>query len=1597
MSTTILSRVRPSRLQLLVCALAISLVPLAAHAQTLNTLHSFGVVPNDGLNPEASLVQGNDGNFYGTTFAGGTKGYGSVFKITPSGSLTTLYSFVTNQNDGIQPSAALIQARDGNFYGTTETGAASAQYGVVFRVTPAGVETPIYTFAGGNDGNTPKAALVQGANGNLYGTTRLGGATLGQGNGTIFEVTLAGSETLVYRLGSNTSQLDGLWPGAPLILASDGNFYGTTTSGGGSNYGAIIKMTPTGSESLFYNIGNNGLNGIEPGAPLVQGTDGSFYGTTRSGGSNDEGVVFKLTLGGSYTPIYTFPPVSTTNGANPYAGLVQGSDGNFYGTTRFGGIGGTSENHGNGVIFKVTPAGAESVVYRFGTNPNEGAQPWAGLIIGSDGNLYGTTTLGGSAGGGTVFQLILHPTYLSVGLASTNANPSLAKAGDVVSLTFTMSEAIQAPVVSLAGQSVSAVNTTGNTWKASLTVTNAHPEGPAAFSIVATDLAGYTAPSQTAVTDNSAVRIDHTSPSVSAIGISSSNGNGSYAKLGDTLTLRFTASETITPPVVTVDGQAASVSNPSGNQWIATITVATTFSQGIAGFSITPTDLAGNQGGAATGTTDGSSVTVDPAPPTLSQVTITSSNPNPSYARAGDSIILGFNASEAIEAPAVSICGQPATTANPSGNHWTASVTVAFGFPAGPASFSIVATDVAGNIAAPVTQTNDGSNVTVDLTPPSYTLVNLVSTGFNPQYARTGDKLNLTFTSNEAIQTATVFLEGQAVAATNISGNSWTASLTLTNAFPQGPAVFSLASTDFAGNTSVAVNTTTNGSAVQIDFLPPALSPVSIASSNANPAYAKIGDTITLTFVANEDIQIPAVTIAGQNAAVVNPSGHLWSATVIVSSQLPQGPAAYAIAATDLAGNAATPITATTDGSSVTIRLGPPQIVGPVTATAVANNRNPQYAAINDSVDISFTTDVPIQVNPGISVDGHPAYMFGTSQNFTQWRGEVSVTADFPQGPVTCSLTVTDLAGNSFTYGPMTPVSPNVTIDTIAPTISAAGVPGRGYIAGSPMPDLRSLLSLNDTNAPLLVAQFPPAGTALATGPLSVLFTVSDPAGNHAEAGSTISISPATPVTTVGASRGQVIVGQPPGTHYGTFGPPETGPFGGTVVRQGNKKRAAFGADGSVLLEVGAAAPGLNGAIISRLGTPSGDAVLATLKNGVAGIDAHNDVVLYTGLAAGNPIAAAQTGTPAAGLPAAATIARFGAIDGNGTDTFFFATLRGPGIHAKNALALCAIDQGALHVLVRREDEIASEKVLIISTLVGSAGTVADSRWRVDDTTIGVRLTLGDHREVIYTIPATATSSSDWTLDAQTGGSIAALPGGSIERFGLPGFGPKGFAVVAHMKPRRGDEHGPNDEVVLVGTDANTLSVLARKGESVEKDANGSPLDGVSITSFSDPIVGEGSAVAYRFRAKGGSIHARSKEWIAYAPDGAKPSILANEDALAPGGGLWKNFKSLVLPKGSATGPVFVATLAVHRFDGVTKHNDLGMWGIDVTGALRLLLRTGEVLTLGGANERLSHFTALAAAGGSIGAGSGYDPDGNTSVFATFTDGRRAIIDIAQP
>jgi uncharacterized repeat protein (TIGR03803 family) len=374
----------------------------------LTTLHSFAGYGGD--IPAAALVQGTDGYFYGTTEGGGRSGVGAIFNITSGGSFTPVYPF-TGGSDGSAPEASLVQGADGNFYGTTFGGngtpGLTGYYGTVFKVTSGGSLTTLYPFTGASDGKNPGAALVQGTDGNFYGTTEFGGivgSNHGLGAGTVFQITPSGSLTTLY---SFTGGSDGSGPYAGLVQGADGNFYGATAGGGNGSVGTVFQITSSGSLTTLHSF-TYAVDGASPVASLIQGADGNFYGTTGDGGigGQGQGTVFQITTSGSLTTLYSF--TGGKDGGKPKSGVIQGADGNFYGTTYIGG------SYGAGTVFRITTSGSLSTLYSFtddAANDGDGAYP-VGLVQGTDGKFYGTTAGGGDGGGvGTVFLLNPPPAY----------------------------------------------------------------------------------------------------------------------------------------------------------------------------------------------------------------------------------------------------------------------------------------------------------------------------------------------------------------------------------------------------------------------------------------------------------------------------------------------------------------------------------------------------------------------------------------------------------------------------------------------------------------------------------------------------------------------------------------------------------------------------------------------------------------------------------------------------------------------------------------------------------------------------------------------------------------------------------------------------------------------------------------------------------------------------------------------------------------------------------------------------------------------------------------------------------------------------------
>jgi uncharacterized repeat protein (TIGR03803 family) len=357
------------------------------------------------MGPTGLLIQGNDGNFYGTSFGGGllgggatasplSNGMGTVYRITPSGAETVLHLFTGAPADGASPTA-MIQASDGNLYGTTAAGGTN-NIGTIFKLTPAGVETILYSFTDGSDGASAQG-LIQASDGSFYGTTLVGGSNSG---GTVFRLTSAGVLTTLY---SFMGGADGETPDGQLLEGSDGNFYGVTYSGGlvivpgtpDVYGGTVFKVTPAGAETVLHRF--SGPDGEWPVSGLIQGSDGDFYGTTL-GGSTTHGTIYKITSEGAESTLHTF----TSEGAEPQTQLLQASDGNFYGTTAQGGT------EGGGTVFQFTPEGELTVLYSFPDAPTSGrpdAEPDTNLAQGTDGALYGTTYQSGAYDLGSFFMV----------------------------------------------------------------------------------------------------------------------------------------------------------------------------------------------------------------------------------------------------------------------------------------------------------------------------------------------------------------------------------------------------------------------------------------------------------------------------------------------------------------------------------------------------------------------------------------------------------------------------------------------------------------------------------------------------------------------------------------------------------------------------------------------------------------------------------------------------------------------------------------------------------------------------------------------------------------------------------------------------------------------------------------------------------------------------------------------------------------------------------------------------------------------------------------------------------------------------------------
>jgi uncharacterized repeat protein (TIGR03803 family) len=432
---------------------------VALSAQTYTTLWTF--IPSEGNGPAGggSLMQGLNGELIGQTGLGGSFNNGTLFEMVPNGRALSSLSFGggcgPNCTAG-QPIGSLLQAPNGTLYGVTNTGGAYVN-GTVYQFTGSEGVSILHSFCpqlGCADGTYPTGGLVFGFTGKLYGITGAGGTGAAcprqfdpLGCGAIFEITPAGTFTTLYSFCPQAGCTDGASPTWALVLSTNGKFYGTTENGGIGNgdcvsygCGTIFDISTAGTLTTLHRFctstNSNGFctDGEAPSNGVIQGADGNFYGTTKSGGANGGGTVFKITPQGKLTTLYNFcSEANCLDGENPYAGLIQATDGNFYGTTTAGGAYSNRTCLGAcGTIFEITPAGQYTKLHDFcsQTDCADGSTPAGALLQSTNGEFFGAALQGGNSGCtlgcGTLFSL-------ATGLGPfVRTNPGFGKVGSRV-------------------------------------------------------------------------------------------------------------------------------------------------------------------------------------------------------------------------------------------------------------------------------------------------------------------------------------------------------------------------------------------------------------------------------------------------------------------------------------------------------------------------------------------------------------------------------------------------------------------------------------------------------------------------------------------------------------------------------------------------------------------------------------------------------------------------------------------------------------------------------------------------------------------------------------------------------------------------------------------------------------------------------------------------------------------------------------------------------------------------------------------------------------------------------------------------------------
>ncbi len=636
------------------------------------------------------------------------------------------------------------------------------------------------------------------------------------------------------------------------------------------------------------------------------------------------------------------------------------------------------------------------------------------------------------------------PVLSYVSIASNNAiDTSKAIVGDLVTIKFRSNEKIDNIVAKVKGKNaLVSYNPDNLTGKAEYTVSSSDTEGELTFTVDFKNYSGNSGLQVTSSTNSTQVFFDKTKPSLTYVSIASFNADTAKAIVGDTVTVRFTASEKIIDVGVTIAGSNADkLLNPSGNNWIAKFKMTASKAEGNIPFTINYKDATGNVGDQVVVTTNSTWVTFDKTPPTLSNVLISSDNSSTSSrARVGNTITLSFFASEAIKTPVVTFETLPATTVdNPGGNSWTATY-VLTGAPeeSGVVNFSISFEDLSGNGNTPVSTTSNGGKVTIDNVAPTLTNVSISSDNDSPLLAMVGDKVTLSFTSSEGLSGVNTSIGGRAINASgNAQGTSWIAEMVMkTTDNPEGNLAISITFSDSTGNAGIPVTATTLGEKVRFDKTKPLLTYISIATNNADTTKAIVGSQATLTFLSSEGIVINQAEIGGHSVIpIAINNGKTWSASYTFDDDDNEGVQNIIIAYQDSTGNLGVTRTASTNGSSIAFDRVKPTLSN---VSIASNNPNTTRAKTGNQVMLTFTASEPIQ-NLNIQMAGQPADSVKKITGNT-WRAYRTVVVGDPEGLVAFSIDFNDEFLNPGVQVTGTSDGSTVTIDNIAPTLGYVSI-----------------------------------------------------------------------------------------------------------------------------------------------------------------------------------------------------------------------------------------------------------------------------------------------------------------------------------------------------------------------------------------------------------------------------------------------------------------------------------------------------------------------------------------------------------------------------